>query len=78
MEDALRVKASEPVQSDIFAHTFVDYGIGEKVEEEMREEQPFSMIDRPPKDVFSFMNLNFDLPSAYYQAYGDFTAPNDH
>ena len=29
-------------------------------------------MSRPPKDVFTLMNLNFDLPVAYYQSFGDF------
>lgn len=29
-------------------------------------------MNKPPKDVFTFMNLNFELPISYYQAFGDF------
>ena len=35
------------------------------------------IMSRPPKDVFTFMNLNFDLPTTYYQSFGDFNLPSE-
>ena len=35
-------------------------------------------MNRPAKDVFTFMNLSFDLPTAYYQSFGDFNVATDY
>jgi len=35
-------------------------------------------MNRPAKDVFTFMNLNFELPSASYLSFGDFSASTEH
>jgi len=35
-------------------------------------------MSRPPKDVFTFMSLNFEPPLAYYQSLGDFNLPTDY
>jgi len=36
------------------------------------------IMNRPPKDVFTFMSLNFEPPLAYYQSLGDFNLPTDY
>ena len=36
------------------------------------------IMNRPPKDVFAYMNLNFDLPQSYYQSFGDFLVPSNY
>ena len=41
-------------------------------------EQTNDIMSRPAKDVFTFMNLNFDLPTAYYQSFGDFNVATDY
>jgi hypothetical protein len=76
-EEELKRKALEQVKPDIFKHTFVD------VENEITDD-PYNdgtyhgdIMNRPPKDVFAFMNLNFELPSSYYHNFGDFTYAND-
>jgi hypothetical protein len=67
LEEELKEKATEAVKTDIFKHTFVD-----APDTFEQEAAPTDIMNRPPKDVFTFMNLNFDLPSAYYQSFGDF------
>eukprot|EP00347_Sterkiella_histriomuscorum_P013435 403364716 len=77
-EEELKRKAQEKVQSEIFAHTFVDYNDndqGDVVEQD--QEYKGDIMNRPPKDVFTFMNLNFDLPTTYYQSFGDFNIPTE-
>lgn len=43
----------------------------------MDTEEAVGVMNKPPKDVFTFMNLNFDLPISYYQAFGDFQWPSE-
>lgn len=75
-EELLKERAKEKDDTKIFAHTFID------LEEEMPDEQMLGdakgdIMSRPPKDVFTFMNLNFDLPTTYYQSFGDFNLPSE-
>ena len=64
MEEDLKRKANEQVRTDIFKHTFVD-AEDLPVDEDLYPPVT-DIMNRPAKDVFTFMNLNFDLPAAYY------------
>ena len=76
MEEELKRRAREQGKTDIFKHTFVDAENLDNDKEISNQQEDTSasteIMNRPPKDVFSFMNLNFDLPVAYYQSFGDF------
>lgn len=63
-EEELKRKANEKVKTDIFKHTFVD--VGGDINGEDYYGQGFDIFNKPPKDVFTFMNLAFDLPQTYY------------
>lgn len=75
MEEELKRRAAEKAKTDIFKHTFVDaenVDVDNDISNQQQEETSTEIMSRPPKDVFTFMNLNFDLPVAYYQSFGDF------
>ena len=35
-----------------------------------------SLVEKQPKDIFYFYNMNFDLPTEYYRQLGDFNIAN--
>lgn len=79
MEEELKNKAREPVKTDIFKHTFVDADDQNNQDDVLYPmQQSNDIMNRPAKDVFTFMNLNFDLPTAYYQSFGDFNVATDY
>lgn len=57
----------EPVQTDIFKHTFIDPEAAQET-----SSQSF-ILDKRPKDVFTYYDLQVELPTELFKHLGDYS-----
>lgn len=61
----------EPVQTDIFKHTFIDPEAGQ-------ESSQSYILDKRPKDVFTYYDLQVDLPTELFKHLGDYSIATEN
>lgn len=61
----------EPVQTDIFKHTFID------PEAEQETSQSY-ILDKKPKDVFIYYDLQVELPTELFKHLGDYSIATEN